>query len=54
MNRLSERLARLERRQKPASEFQHVRDDGWSIICRAGKAIVALPDNGRDDARAIA
>lgn len=46
--RLSERLARLERRRKPAAEFQHVRNDGWVIIARAGKAIIALPDNGRD------
>lgn len=54
MTRLSERLARLERRQKPASEFQHVRNDGQVMICRAGKVIIALPDNGRDDMRAIA
>lgn len=45
---LSERLSRLERRSKPAAEFQHVRVDGWAIIARAGKAIIALPDNGRD------
>ena len=46
--RLSERLARLERWQKPAAEFQHIRADGMMMICRAGKSIIALPDNGRD------
>ena len=45
---LSERLSRLERRSKPAAEFRHLRADGLVMICRAGKAIVALPDNGRD------
>ena len=48
MSRLSERLARLERKQKPATEFQTIRADGLVMICRAGKAIIALPDNGRD------
>lgn len=43
-----QRLARLEQRRKPAAEFHHLRLDGWAVIARAGKVIVALPDNGRD------
>ncbi len=42
-----QRLARLERRQQHAAPFQHTQHDGWAIIARAGKAIVALLDNGR-------
>ena len=45
---LSERLSRLERRSKPAAEFQHVRANGLVLICRAGKAIIVMADNGRD------
>jgi len=48
MVNLSQRVARLEQRRKPTTEFQHVRADGWAIIARGGRAIVALPDNGRD------
>lgn len=48
MSNHRQRLARLERQQLPVAQFQHVRCDGWAIIARAGKAIVALPDNGRD------
>lgn len=45
---LGRRLAVLERQRKPSAEFEHVRCDGWAIIARAGKAVVAIPDNGRD------
>lgn len=48
MSRLAERLARLERKQKPAEAFHTIRAKGLVMICRAGKAIIALPDNGRD------
>lgn len=49
MNSQHFRIAKLERQRKPSAHFQHVRCNGWAIIARAGKAIVALPDNGRDD-----
>lgn len=42
------RIAKLERQRKPAAQFQHVRCNGWAIVAHAGKAIVAIPDNGRD------
>jgi hypothetical protein len=48
MSNQRQRLAKLERERQPAIRFHHVRCDGWAIIARAGKAIVALPDNGRD------
>jgi hypothetical protein len=48
MKRLHCRLAKLERRHKPVDQFQHVHADGLVMICRAGKVIFALPDNGRD------
>lgn len=48
MSNHRQRLARLERQQQPIDQFQHLQIDGWAIIAHAGKAIVALPDNGRD------
>ncbi|WP_313393573.1 hypothetical protein [Sphingobium yanoikuyae] len=48
MANLNQRLSRLEQRRKPDAEFEHVRTEEWVIIARAGKAIIALPDNGRD------
>lgn len=48
MANLNQRLSRLEQRRKPDAEYHHVRTEGWAIIARAGKAILALPDNGRD------
>lgn len=48
MSNHRQRLAKLERRQRPGDQFRHVHCDGWTIIARAGKAIVALPENGRE------
>jgi hypothetical protein len=46
---MTERLARLQRRLKPAAASQHIRIEGMIAICHGGAAIVALPDNGRND-----
>lgn len=52
MTRLADRLDRMERRATTgAASFQHVHADGWVKLCRGGKVIFALPDNGRDPAK---
>lgn len=37
---------------KPRATFQTVHAEGMVMICRAGKVIAALPDNGRGDCHA--
>jgi hypothetical protein len=53
MSTIRRRIDKLEARQTPERGFEHVRlDNGWIAICRNGKAIIAMPDNGRGVANA--
>lgn len=53
MSTIRRRLDKLEARQLPDRSFEHVRlDNGLIAICRNGKAIIAMPDNGRGDCHA--
>lgn len=48
---IKRRLAALER-QRPIDAVNTYRADGWVLLARQGKAIFALPDNGRGDCHA--